>query len=80
MVKTMPSPVHECVQHWFQHVINHMQQDGFINWRNWLNRIARNAGMGEFSSSLTKTQANVSMQLSRIVKIPIVAFGSNQTM
>lgn len=61
MVKAMPSPVHECVQDWFQHVINHMQQNGFINWRDWLNRISRNAGMGEFSTSLTKTQVNVSM-------------------
>lgn len=54
VIKPMPSPVHECVQDWIHHVINQMQYDMFIPWRDWLNRISRNVGMGKLSSILAK--------------------------
>lgn len=47
VVKAMPSPVHECVQDWFLYVLSKMQHDGFVPWRDWFDRISRNAGMGE---------------------------------
>lgn len=50
VIKAMPGPVHECVQDWFQHVINLMQQAGFIDWKDWLKYISRNVGMGKLWS------------------------------
>lgn len=44
----MRGPIHECVQDWFQYIVDRMRLERFIHLGDLLKYISQNVGMGEF--------------------------------